>query len=413
MNTTAVCPFQSATKDFKPYYSPELHAAFEVQRRTEPVFWCEEIGYWVLTKHSDVYTVLHDGVRFSSENTTRPVTPMCPEAMAILKEEGYASTASHSTLYGDVHKRTRAVTSQKLNLREFVKLESHIRRLVAEAIERIEGKDEVDLLAEVNYELPAHVVFKLMGIPDADVPNVKKWAGARSVIDFSPATHEQQLEGARNMAAFWQYCAALVADRQKNPGDDFTSQMLAIRNGDDSVISIPEIITHTFGVAFAGHETTTNQLTNTFRSLLENRSQWEALCADPTLAANTVEEGMRYAGAVIGWRRVALEEVEFRGVKIPKGAPIMLSFASANRDEEVFPEPHSFDIRRANARKQLTFGNGVHFCLGAPLARLEMKIVFEEFAKRFPKMRLVQPDTAQHLHTFVFRAPDALRVTLQ
>ena len=413
MNTTTGCPFQAATKDFRPYYSPELHAAFEVQRRTEPVFWCEEIGYWVLTKHSDVYTVLHDGVRFSSENTTRPVTPMSPEAMAILKEEGYASTASHSTLYGDVHKRTRAVTSQKLNLREFVKLESHIRRLVAEAIERIEGKDEVDLLAEVNYELPAHVVFKLMGIPDADVPNVKKWAAARSVIDFSPATHEQQLEGARNMAAFWQYCAALVADRQKNPGDDFTSRMLAIRNGDDSVISIPEIITHTFGVAFAGHETTTNQLTNTFRSLLENRSQWEALCADPTLAANTVEEGMRYAGAVIGWRRIALEDVEFRGVKIPKGAPIMLSFASANRDEEVFPEPHRFDIRRANARKQLTFGNGIHFCLGAPLARLEMKIVFEEFAKRFPQMRLVQPDTAQHMHTFVFRAADALRVTLQ
>jgi cytochrome P450 len=414
MNTTAGCPFQAAaTRDFRPYYSPELHAAFEVQRRTEPVFWCEEIGYWVLTKHSDVYAVLHDGVRFSSENTTRPVTPMSPEAMAILKEEGYASTASHSTLYGDVHKRTRAVTSQKLNLREFVKLESHIRRLVAEAIERIEGKDEVDLLAEVNYELPAHVVFKLMGIPDADVPNVKKWAGARSVIDFSPATHEQQLEGARNMAAFWQYCAALVADRQKNPGDDFTSQMLAIRNGDDNVISIPEIITHTFGVAFAGHETTTNQLTNTFRSLLENRSQWEALCADPTLAANTVEEGMRYAGAVIGWRRIALEDVEFRGVKIPKGAPIMLSFASANRDEEVFPEPHKFDIRRANARKQLTFGNGIHFCLGAPLARLEMKIVFEEFAKRFPKMRMVQPDTAQHMHTFVFRAPDALRVTLR
>jgi cytochrome P450 len=414
MNTTAVCPFHAATRDFRPYYSPELHAAFEVQRRTEPVFWCEEIGYWVLTKHSDVYAVLHDGERFSSQNTTRPVTPMPPDAEAILREGGFLNqTGSHSSLGGAVHKRIRGVTSQTLNLREFVKLEPHIRRLVGEAIDRIAGKDEVDLLAKVNYELPAHVVFKLMGIPDADVPNVKKWAGARSVIDFSPATHGQQLEGARNMAAFWQYCAALVAQRQINPGDDFTSRMLAIRNGDDSVISIPEIITHTFGVAFAGHETTTNQLTNTFRSLLENRSQWEALCADPTLAANTVEEGMRYAGAVIGWRRIALEDVAFRGVTIPKGAPIMLSLASANRDEEVFPEPHKFDIRRTNARKQLTFGNGIHFCLGAPLARLEMKIVLEEFSKRFPKMRLVQPDTAQHMHTFVFRAADALRVTLQ
>jgi hypothetical protein len=368
----------------------------------------------VLTKHADVLSVLQDGVRFSSQNTTRPVTPMSPEAQAILQEGGFTKqTGSHSSLFGAVHKRIRAVTSQTLNLREFVKLESHIRRLVADAIERLDGRDEVDLLAEVNYELPAQVVFKLLGIPDADIPNVKKWAGARSVIDFSPATPQQQVEGARNMVAFWQYCSALVEDRVKNPGDDFTSKMLAIRNGDDSVISIPEIVTHTFGVAFAGHETTTNQLTNTFRSLLENRGEWERLCADPAQAANTVEEGMRYAGAVIGWRRIALEDVTFRGVTIPKDAPIVLSFASANRDEEVFPDPHRFDIGRANARKQLTFGNGVHFCLGAPLARLEMKIVFEEFARRFRKMRLVQPDRATHMHTFVFRAPDSLRVTLQ
>lgn len=410
----ATCPFHSSgSKDFKPYFSPELHAAFELQRRDEPVFWCEEIGYWVLTRYSDVYSALHDGERFSAENTTRPVNPMGPEAMAILKDAGYAQTGSHSSLNGAVHKRIRGVTSQTLNLREFVKLDGHIRRLVQEAIDRLEGRDEVDLLEAVNYELPAQVVFKLLGIPDEDIPEVKKWAGARSVIDFSPATPAQQIEGARNMAAFWQYCSALVHDRLKHPADDFTSRMLAIRNGDDAVMTIPECITHTLGVAFAGHETTTNQLTNTFRSLLQHREQWQALCDDTSLAANTVEEGMRYAGAVIGWRRVALADVEFRGVHIPKGAPMVLSFASANRDEEVFADPHRFDIRRSNARKQLTFGNGVHFCLGAPLARLEMKIVFEEFAKRFPKMRLVEPDTAGHLHTFVFRAPDALRVTLQ
>jgi cytochrome P450 len=420
MNTAPSCPFLSASNppssgsaDFKPYFSPELHAALEAQRSDEPVFWCQEIGYWVLTKHSDIYSVLHDGERFSAENTTRPVTPMNEAAMAILNEGGYAQTGSHSSLNGAVHKRIRGVTSQTLNLREFMKLDGHVRQLVREAIDRLEGRNEIDLLHEVNYELPAQVVFKVLGIPDADIPNVKKWAGARSVIDFSPAEPDQQLEGARNMVAFWQYCTALVHDRIKHPTDDFSSRMLAIRNGDDAVMTIPECITHTFGVAFAGHETTTNQLTNTFRSLLQNRDQWDALCADTSLAANTVEEGMRYAGAVIGWRRVALEEVEFRGVKIPKGAPIVLSFASANRDEDVFADPHRFDIRRNNARKQLTFGNGVHFCLGAPLARLEMKIVFEEFAKRFPKMKLLEPDTAKHMHTFVFRAPDALRVTLQ
>lgn len=415
MSAMTGCPFHAAqaTADFKPYYRPELHAALETQRRQEPVFWCEEIGYWVLTRHADVYAVLHDGVRYSSQNTTRPVTPMHPDALRILQDGGYASTGSHSSLDGETHKRIRAVTSQVLNLREFMSLEGHIRRLVDEALDRLDGREDVDLLRDLNYELPAQVVFKLLGIPDSDIPDVKKWAGTRSVIDFSPSTYEQQVEGARNLAAYWQYCKAMVQDRLKHPRDDFTSRILAIRNGDDAVMTLDEATTHTFGVAFAGHETTTNQLTNTFRTLLEHRDQWERLCADPLLAANTVEEGMRYAGAVIGWRRIALQDVTVRGVNIPKGAPIMLSFASANRDEEVFEDPHRFDIGRRNARKQLTFGNGVHFCLGAPLARLEMKILFERMAHRYPKLRLRRPDEAKHMHTFVFRAPEALPVVLQ
>lgn len=409
----AVAARPAGDGDFRPYFGPELHAALAQQRRHAPVFWCEEIGYWVLTRYDDVHRVLHDGVRFSSQNTTRPVTPMHPDAQAILQKGGYAPTGSHSSLDGAVHKRIRGVTSQVLNLREFVRLEDHIRTLVAEAIERIEHRDTVDLLADVNYELPAQVVFKILGVPESDIPSVKKWAGARSVIDFSPATYEQQIEGAHNLVAYWQYCSDMVSDRLKSPRDDFTSRILAIRGGDDAVMSLPEAINHTFGVAFAGHETTTNQLTNTFRELMRHPGEWRALCEEPALAANTVEEGMRYAGAVIGWRRIALEDVEFRGVKIPKGAPLMLSLASANRDEEVFDDPQRFDIRRKNARRQLTFGNGVHFCLGAPLARMEMKIVFEEFARRFPRMRLIEPDTATHMHTFVFRAPSALRVALR
>lgn len=413
MDATSGCPFHSAAGGFRPYYGPSLHADLERQRRGEPVFLCEEIGHWVLTKYEDVYRVLHDGERFSAQNTTRPVTPMHPDALKILQDGGYAPTGSHSSLDGQVHKRVRAVTSQVLNLREFVRLEPHIRRLVAEALDRIEGKDDVDLLRDVNYELPAHVAFRLLGIPDADIPQVKKWAGTRSVIDFSPATHEQQIEGAKNLVAYWNYCKALVEDRLRHPRDDFTSRILAIRNGDDAVLSLGEAVTHTFGVAFAGHETTTNQLTNTLRTLLEHPDQWNALCADASLAANAVEEGMRYAGAVIGWRRIALQDVDFRGTTIPKGAPVMLSFASANRDEDVFEDPHRFDIRRRNARRQLTFGNGVHFCLGAPLARLEMKIVLEAFAARYPGMRLRHPGDAPHLHTFVFRAPRSLPVELQ
>jgi len=412
MQQAATCPYQGGQAGFRPYFSPELYATLAAARRDEPVFWCEEIGYWVLTRYEDVYAVLHDGVRFSSQNTTRPITPMHPDAQRILQEGGYAPTGSHSSLDGEVHRRIRQSTSQVLNLREFIKLEPEVRRLVREALERLEGKREADLHTELHYELPARVVFMLLGIPESDIQSVKQWAGARSVIDFSPSTYEQQIEGARNLAAYWQYCTAMVHDRLRNPRDDFTSRILALRNGDDAVMTLSEAINHTFGVAFAGHETTTNQLTNTFRTLLGHREEWEALCADPSLAANAVEEGMRHAGAVIGWRRIALQDVRFQGVDLPKGAPIMLSLASANRDESVFPDPERFDIRRKNARRQLTFGNGVHFCLGAPLARMEMKIVLEEFPRFFPKAELASPDPAEHLKTFVFRAPHALPVLL-
>ena len=406
----------SATGDrgeFLPYYSARLHAELEHRRRHEPVFWCEEIGYWVLTRHADVYRVLHDGVRFSSQNTTRPLNPMHPDAQAIVRDGGYAPTGNHSSLDGDAHRRIRSTTSQVLNLREFVGMHAQVRELVEQAIDRIAHRDTIDLLADFCYELPAQVVFKVLGIPDSDIADVKKWAGARSVIDFSPASYEQQMTGARNMVAFWQYCVEMVNDRLKHPRADFTSRILAIRNGDDAVMTLPEAVNHTFGVAFAGHETTTNQLTNTFRELMSHPDQWRALCNEPSLAANAVEEGMRYAGAVIGWRRIALEEVELSGVKIPKGAPILLSLASANRDEAVFENAQRFDIRRKNARKQLTFGNGVHFCLGAPLARMEMKIVLERFAIRFPRMRLIEPDAASYMHTFIFRAPRALHVALR
>lgn len=413
MDASTGCPFHSG-EGFQPWYAPELHAALEARRQREPVFWCEAIGYWVLTRHADIAAVLQDGERFSSQNTTRPVTPMHPDAQKILRDGGYAPTGSHSSLDGAVHRRIRGLTSQVLNLRAFIALEPHIRQLVDEALDRLEAQSSpVDLLRDFAYELPAQVVFRILGIPQEDIPAVKQWAGARSVIDFSPATYDEQVAGAKNLVAYWQYCEAMVRDRLEHPRDDFTSRILALRAGDDALMTLPEAVNHTFGVAFAGHETTTNQLVNTFRTLLQHRGEWDALCAEPQLAANAVEEGMRHAGAVIGWRRIALQDVEFQGVCIPAGAPIMLSFASANRDADVFPDPHRFDIRRANARRQLTFGGGVHFCLGAPLARLEMRIVLEAMARRFPKLRLREPDAAEHLHTFVFRAPRALPVELQ
>jgi cytochrome P450 len=407
------CPVQGVGAGFNPHYRDELYAALAAARTKEPVFYCEEIGYWIVTRHADAMEILSDPDRFSARNTTERVTPMHEDALQILKEGNFAPEQTQSTIDPPKHTRIRAATTPLLNVRSVSLMEPQVRNLVLKALDKLNGKKQVDLHKEFNYELPAQVIFKVLGIPEDEIPLVKKLSQGRTRIDFSPATYDQQIEGAHLLVGLWNYTVELVRKRLENPGNDFISGLIKTRNGDDSILTINEINTITYGLVFAGHETTTNQLTNTFREILTKREIWEEMCRDPSVIPTAVEEGLRLYGAVIGWRRIAKQDVVLSGVTIPAGARVMMSFASANRDPEVFQDPDKFDLRRANSRKQLTLGNGIHHCLGAPLARLEMKIVFEEFTKRYPNMRILENDKPEHLHTFVFRASDTLMVELE
>jgi len=155
----------------------------------------------------------------------------------------------------------------------------------------------------------------------------------------------------------------------------------------------------------AAHETTTNATANAFRVLLEHRRAWEQLCQDPSLIPRAVEECLRYAGSVVAWRRSATKDVTVGGVDIPAGARLLIVTASANRDEAVFDQPDTFDINRTNARRHLTFGLGPHVCMGATLARVEMRIFLETLATRLPHMRLVPAQRFTYLPNTSFRGP--------
>lgn len=405
------CPMHGIGAGFNPYYSDDMFPILAAARASEPVFYSPEVNCWVVTRYEDAMAILHDPERFSSENTSEPVTPMHADAVKILQEGGFAAEAVQSNAGGEKHARIRNVSTQLLNVRTFARLEPDIRQLVAEGIARIADKGSVDIVSGFTYELPARVIFRILGVPEEDTADIKRWSNNRTQIQFSPSTYEQQIEGARNLVEFWNYCVRFVQDRLRNPREDFPSNLLKLRNGDDSIITINEVNSVMFGLFFAGHETTTNQLTNAFRSLLSTPGAWEALCADPSLIPNAVEEAFRYSGAVINWRRRTKCEVEVGGIKLPAGSNVMLSFASANRDATLFSDPENFDVRRPNARKQITMGNGLHVCLGAPLARLEMKIVLEEFTRRFPRMRLADAPI-NHVKSLIFRAPHVMYVDL-
>lgn len=409
----ATCPAGSIGHDFRPFDHHAMHATLARAREAEPVFYSPELGYWVVTRYADILDILRDPDRFSAANANTPISPLPPEALQILQEGGYALEGVQVNVDPPKHTRIRAVASQAMGMKRFVGMEPDIRRMVREMIEAFRGEDRVDLMPALTYGLPARTIFTLLGIPDEDVPKVKAWATDRLLLSFSRPTRDQQIEAARNLVAFWNYCVGHVARRVEDPQDDYASDLLRLRGGDDNVLTLNEVNSIAFGLLFAGHETTTSQVTNTLNALLSEPGLWDAVVADPGLIPNAVEEGLRMYGAVANWRRIAKEDVEIAGIRIPAGGPILMSFCAANRDPGMFPDPDRFRLDRPNSRRHLTFGNGIHTCLGAPLSRIEMKVMIEELAAAFPRLRRAPGHPVDYAPAFAFRVPDRLWVDLR
>jgi cytochrome P450 len=287
-------------------------------------------------------------------------------------------------------------------------MESFIRELATRFTRERFVNGRADLIRDLAWELPALVIFRVLGVPDDDVPRVKAGAESRLLFMFGHPSTEQQIDLAHGMATFWNYAQELVEARATEPRDDFTSDLLLARDKDLRALSRHEVTTVVFGLLLAGHETTTSLLGNALRRMLDDRDAWNEICRDPHLIRGAVEEVLRFDSSVIAWRRKTTRAVEIGGVAIPAEANLLLLIGSANRDPAMFEDPERFDIHRANASEHLAFGHGAHFCLGAPLARLEARIVLEELSARYPSMRMVPGQTLRFLPNTSFRGPLAL-----
>ena len=215
------------------------------------------------------------------------------------------------------------------------------------------------------------------------------------------------------MLDYWRYCRAFVARRRDERADDFCSELLDAHDADPDPangtgISYREVESVVYGISFAGHDPVTALLCNTLRCLLPRRDQWAALCADPSLAAAAVEETLRFESSQISWRRITTQPTTLGGVDLPAGTRLFLNFASANHQPDLFPEPDTFDIHRANANRHISFGKGIHFCLGAGLARIEARLALELLSQRLPSLRLAPDQTFHYFPNITFRGPDAL-----
>ena len=289
-------------------------------------------------------------------------------------------------------------------------MEPVVRRLVRDYLHRHQLVGRSDIVAELTWELPALVLFHILGVPASDITEVKEGAKSRLSFMFGRATDDEQVSIAAGMARFWRYCEELADDRRARPRDDFTSDLVHTPDETGAPLSQQEVATILFGLLLAGHETTTNLLGNGLRRFLEQRERWQTLCAEPALIPNAVEEVLRYDSSVIHWRRRTTTEVELSGVTVPADADVLIAIGAANRDPAVFDDPDVFDLRRRNARDHLSFGFGPHVCLGAPLARLEARVVFEELTSRQPALRLVDDQRSEFMPIIAFRGPTSLWV---
>lgn len=406
---TGGCPVAELSDTFK-LSNEELEGILKHTRADSPVTHLSDIGYWAISRYDDIKTILSDKENFSSEITLEPLAPLSAEVLALLKDRGFSPRPTLSNNEREDHARIRRNAQQAFRPKRTAGLELYIRQLVNDAVDSFEADGRADLVKQMVYELPALVLFKLLGIPEEDVQKIKMWADSRLLLSFGKPSLEDQLTAAGHLADYWDYCLALVQQRMESPQDDLPSDMLATRAGDDSILTIEDINNVVFGLLLAGHETTTNMSANAILTVLQHRESWEAIVQDPKLIPNAVEECLRYRSSVVAWRRLVKHDVEIQGQKITAGERVLCFLPSANRDEARFENGEDFDIRRSNARQHVAFGYGRHVCLGSPLARLELVLILEELTSRLPGMRLVADQSLQPVESVQFRGPKQLWV---
>ncbi|MGV9680356.1 cytochrome P450 [Nocardia sp. NPDC003482] len=407
MPDVRTCPIDADFDPLSEDYLDDPYAYQNAVRERGPIFYSPRLDMYVLTRYDDIEAVFKNPSVFSATIQQQPVFDLAPETKKILVEK-FTTTAVMSDCDPPMHSRIRALNMKGFSARRIAALEPKVREKTVELIDKIEP-GPVDMVAALSYPLPAFVVSTLIGFPEEDADQIKEWCGNRIEFSWGAPSEAEQAKVANNMVNYWEYCQRFVEYRKKNPADDFTSYLLAAHRDDPESISEYEIANVTFGLSFAGHETTTSLAGSALRRLLTRRSLWDEICADPSLIGGAVEEMLRYDSAVIAWRRRTTREVTVAGVDIPEGATVLLLLGAANHDPSHFENPDDIDIRRADAKTHLAFGKGIHFCLGAALARVEGRVILEELTRRAPGMTLL-PQRFTFPRNISFRGPKELWV---
>jgi cytochrome P450 len=393
-----------------PEYLADPYPILAAAAAAAPAFYCEAIDHWVVTRYHDIRQIFRTPALFSAANANSPLRPPCPMAVKALDDGGFRSIPTLANVDPPAHTRVRKIANVAFTPKRVAEMEPFVRELTVGFCNERLRHGRADIVRDFAWALPALVLFRILGVPDDEVPRVKEGSWSRILFIYGQPSELEQVRTAEGLAAFWRFAEDLVRDRTAHPRQDFVSDLVNAKDAEGNGLAIEQAATIVLNLLFAGHETTTGLLGNTFRRLLADRASWEAICRDPKLIPGAIEEVLRLDSSVITWRRRTTQEVDIDGIRVPQGAKLLLLLGAANRDPSVFPDPDRLDIRRPNAREHLSFGAGPHLCLGAALARLQGKVVLEEVSARLPDLRLVPGVTLEFAPNVSFRGPLSLPV---
>lgn len=387
---------------FDPAFAANPYAFYELARREAPVCYSPLFDVWVVTGHAELIAVLKDPILFSSARNLDFPPTLPPEVHAVLAE-GFPIAPGLFNNDPPDHTRVRALFSAAFTPRRIAEMEPGIRALAHSLVDRFAAAGQADILSQFAFLLPMTMIMEMIGIPHADIAQVKSWHDDWMMLLVPNLPLERQLACARSIVTYQRYYERLIEERRAQPQADLLTAMIEARFDGSTPFTTAEIISQLVILISAGHETTTNVIAGALLLLFQHPQQWQAVRADASLIPAVIEETVRFESPVQTEPRTTTAEVTLGGVTIPAGARVYPMFASGNRDPHVAAQPDQFDIQRPGPNRHLGFGWGTHFCIGAALARLEARVALEVLIERLPNLRLAPGFAPEYVPSFFFR----------
>ena len=380
-------------------------------RREAPVHRDEQTGIFLVSTYELVLEALRQPEVFSNRfAAAMGGRGSVPEEVLEVAKEGYPLVDTMLTADPPEHKRFRGLVNKAFTPRRVARLEPRMEKIATELIDVFADRGRVELIDEYSVPLPLTVIAEQLGVPNEDLRRFRRWT--EGFIDQLGLMGdlETQKEAARRIVEFQHYFAAKLEERRQEPCDDMISDIVNATVEGERPLDVAECLSILQQLLVAGHETTSSAIAEGMCLLATHPAEREKVRGRPELIGNLIEEVLRLATPTANMWRVVKSDTELGGVSLPAGAIALLRFASANRDEAKFPDPDRFDVERENAAEHVAFGHGIHFCIGAMLARKEMEVSFRLLLERLGDFRLAEGEPLEHKPNILLHGLKALHL---